>query len=325
MPACRKIEEDAIVLTWLDCDLGRPWRLLAYGDPNVDLMFAVDRAPASNEKVLGRRLGSFAGGTVANAACAAAALGCRTQAVGSVGDDADGAFLLDAYARHGVDSALVRRIAGAASSCAMVMLEPGGEKALVYAPVAGEVGAAPALDAALAASTLLYSMPYDIPAFVTMAASARGVGTRIAIDIETAMVRREGDAERLLGLADIVFMNDATYGALFGGAPNGEGMRRLLEHGPRLLVVTCGAAGALAASRDETAGHPAFAAALVDSTGAGDCFNGAFLAALFEGGDLPTCLRFACAAASFAVAQLGARSGIPSRARIEELLAAQPA
>lgn len=314
------MSKEYTVLNKLACDLDRPWRLLAYGDPNVDLVFAVGRAPARNEKVLGRRLGRYAGGTVANAACAAAALGCRTQALGRVGDDEDGRFLLDAYARHGVATGLVRTMPGAASSSAMVMLEPGGEKALVYAPLPGSAFAPQASSTALAASTLLYAMPYDIGEFSEMQALARAAGTRVAIDIEAAMAPRPGDAERLLGMADIVFMNDATYRLLFGSAPEGRQMQRLLLQGPSLLVVTCGAAGALAASRHETAYHPAFQAAPIDSTGAGDCFNGAFLAALFEGGDLRACLRFACAAASFVVAQLGARSGIPSRARVDALL-----
>lgn len=310
------------MLTDLACRLDRPWRLLAYGDPNVDLMFAVDRAPERNEKVLGRRLGRFAGGTVANAACAAAALGCHTQALGRVGDDGDGGFLLEAYARHGVGTGLVRTVPGAASSSAMVMLEPGGEKALVYAPLPGSTFEPQAFSEALAASTLLYAMPYDIGAFAGQHALARAAGTCVAIDIEAAMAPHPGDIECLLALADIVFMNDATYRALFGSVPEGGQMQRLLLQGPCLLVVTCGGAGALAARRDETAYHPAFPAALADSTGAGDCFNGAFLAALFEGADLRSCLRFACAAASFVVAQVGARSGIPSRARVEELLAA---
>jgi len=302
-------------------DLGRPFRLLAYGDPNVDLVFAVQRAPAADEKALGRRLGRFAGGTVANAGCAAAALGCSTQAFGRVGDDADGRFLLDAYARHRVATGHVRTVAGAPSACAMIMLEPGGEKALVYAPLPGAPFDAPALGQALAASTLLYAMPYDPGEFAGVLALARAAGTVVAIDVEAAMAPRAGDIERLLGQAAVVFMNAATYRRLFGREPEPGHLRGLLAHGPALMVVTCGAAGALAATRDEAASQPAFRVDAVDSTGAGDCFNGAFLTALFEGRQLADCLRFACAAASFAVARLGAREGIPSRAQVDALAA----
>lgn len=305
-------------------DARRPYGLLAYGDPNIDLVFAVTQAPQADQKVLGRRLGRFAGGTVANAGCAAAALGCRTLAFGRVGGDGDGAFLLEEYARHGVVTDGVRTMEGTASACATIMIEPNGEKALVYAPLPAPPFEPAALRAALAGSAIVYATPYDGDEFQALQALARAAGARIAIDIEGEMASRPGGARRLLALADVVFMNEATYRCLFGGAPEVAAMRGLLEEqeqGAQLLVVTRGAAGALAATRHAHACAAAFPATMVDSTGAGDCFNGAFLAALLEGASLEQCLRFACAAASFAVAQLGARSGIARRSQVEALLA----
>jgi ribokinase/sulfofructose kinase len=84
--------------------------------------------------------------------------------------------------------------------------------------------------------------------------------------------------------------------------------------------VTCGARGALAVTRDAQLFQPAFPATLVDSTGAGDCFNGAFLTALLEGQALDAALRFACAAASIAVGATGARSALPTRGQLDRLL-----
>lgn len=308
------------VFDQLAADLWRPYRMLAYGDPNVDLLFAVDAAPASGHKTLGRRLGRFAGGTVANAGCAASAMGCRTQALGRIGDDADAPFLMQAYARHGVDTSRVRAVPGAESACAMVMIEADGEKALVYAPLTGSSFDTPTLEAALRESALLYAMPYDIAEYTKLHALARAADTLLAIDVEAAMAPRSGDIERLFNLADIVFMNELTYLSVFGHAPEPERMRRLLALGPRVLVVTRGAAGAFAVTRYATAQQSAFPAAPIDCTGAGDCFNGAFVAALFEGRGLRAALRFACAAASFAVSRLGAREGIPSRAQVDLLL-----
>lgn len=300
--------------------LERAFQVLAYGDPNIDLLFSVPGVPGSGDKTLGRRLGSFAGGTVANAGCAASAMGCRTQAFGRVGDDADGRFLLQAYAGHGVATDRVRTLARTPSACAMIMIEPDGEKALVYAPMAGSPFDAGALRGALEQSALLYAMPYDIAEFRTVHALARAAGALVAIDVEAAMAPQPGDIERLLGLADLVFMNDATYLRLFGQAPGAQQMRALLTHGARALVVTCGGAGALAVTRQDQARHAAFPAVVCDRTGAGDCFNGAFLAALCEGRALDAALRFACAAASFAVTRVGAREGIPVRAEVDALL-----
>jgi sugar/nucleoside kinase (ribokinase family) len=315
------VNEAAIrLIDELGANLRRPYRMLAYGDPNVDLLFAVDAVPGSGHKTLGRRLGRFAGGTVANAGCAAGAMGCRIQAFGRVGDDHDAHFLLQAYARHGVDTSHVRAVPDADSACAMVMLEANGEKALVYAPLAGTPFDASTLDAALRESALLYAMPYDIAEYAEVHALARAAGTLLAIDVEPAMVPLSGDIERLLRLADIVFMNELTYLSVFGRAPEPAHMRGLLALGPQVLAVTRGAAGALAISRHGAAQQGVFPVTPIDCTGAGDCFNGAFLAALFEGHDLDAALRFACAAASFAVARLGAREGIPTRVQVDELV-----
>jgi len=300
---------------------GRPFDMLAYGDPNIDLVFGVQRVPVSDEKVLGRQLGSFAGGTVANAACAAGRMGCRVQAFGRVGDDSNGRFLLAEYARFGVDTGNVRTLERSASATALIILEDRGEKALVYTPMEGARFAPERLAPALAVSALLYAMPYDFAEFDTVHAMARRSRTLVAIDVEAAMVPGPADMDRLLGMADVVFMNDTSYRTIFGKLARLADMRALLAKGPRVLVVTCGAAGALAVTARDEGSCPAFPAQLVDSTGAGDCFNGAFLAALFEGRGLTACLRFACAAASMAVSRFGARSGIPERSLVDELLA----
>jgi ribokinase/sulfofructose kinase len=80
----------------------------------------------------------------------------------------------------------------------------------------------------------------------------------------------------------------------------------------------------MAARRDAFAQHPAFAQEVLDTTGAGDTFNAAFLVATLEGQGLQASLRFACAAASHAVTAVGARSGMPDRATVDRTLATQP-
>lgn len=306
-----------------DLPRGRSYDLLAFGDPNIDLLFTVARTPQADEKVLGRRLPSCAGGTVANVACAASLLGRPTLAYGRVGSDADGDFLLREYARFGVGTAHVRTVAGSASATALIMIEASGEKSLVYAPMPGPTLLQETLAPALADCRMLYAMPYDIDEFTQLAQLARQAGVALAIDVEAVMAPDLAHFKRLLALSDLVFMNDASYRAIVGREPQLAGLRLLLDDGPRMLVVTCGARGAMAASRHDAALQPAFPATLVDSTGAGDSFNGAFLAALLEGQDLSAALRFACAAASVAVTAVGARTALPDRAQVGAVLAAR--
>lgn len=300
----------------------RRFDVLAFGDPNIDLLFTVAHTPAADQKVLGLRLAPQAGGTVANVACAVSLLGRPTLAYGRIAGDADGEFLRREYARAGVVTDHMRVVPGAVSPTALILIEASGEKALVYAPMPGWTLHAASLAAALGESRLLYAMPYDLAEFEQVHRLARAAGVPLAIDIEAAMAPGRAHLERLLALADIVFMNDTTWRTVMASKVDESAMRALLQHGPQLLVVSCGARGAMLATRAGTWTQPAFPATVVDSTGAGDCFNGAFLAALLEGQAPDAALRFACAAGSIAVTAIGARAALPTRAQVDGVLAA---
>jgi ribokinase len=289
----------------------RRFGLLAYGDPTVDLVYAVARAPAADEKVLGRSLGRHAGGTAANVACAAARLGLPTAAYGRVGRDPDGDFLTAEYRRFGVATDWVRPVDGPGAS-ALILVQQDGEKALVYAPLLPEPLDPTLLAPALAQSRVVYAMPYDLAEFETLSRLARAANTLVAIDVEAAVAPDPGRLAALLPLTDIVFFNEGGFRAATGKAPVPEHLQPLLDQGPALVVVTLGAAGALAVTAEESVVQPAFPTRLVDATGAGDCFNAAVLTSLLRGHSLTSALRHAAAAASLAVAVLGARAGFPS-------------
>ncbi|MEC4593829.1 PfkB family carbohydrate kinase [Nitrospirillum amazonense] len=298
----------------------RRFGLLAYGDPNIDLVFAVDRAPAADEKVLGRHLGRHAGGTAANVACAAARLGLPTAAYGRVGrDNGDGDHLVAEFQRFGVAPQWVRRVAGPCAT-ALILVQGDGEKALVYAPLPGWPLDTATLAPALEQSRVVYAMPYDLAEFEIVSREARAAGTLVAIDVEAAVVPGPERLAALLPLCDIVFFNEGGFRAATGLPPTPEHARALLKQGPELVVVTLGARGAIAVRGDESVIQPAFPAHLVDATGAGDCFNAAVLARLLGGDSLADALRFAAAAASLAITAIGARAGFPDHAAVASVL-----
>lgn len=299
----------------------RRWDMLAFGDPNVDLVFAVDHAPGADQKVLGRRLGQFAGGTVANVACAASNLGLSTQVYGRVGDDSEGVLLTREFSRFGVGLEQLKKIPDTASSMAIVMVESSGEKALIYSPMQGTVPLGSSFLQALTQSRLLYAMPYDMEEFSLVHGLAREAGVIIAIDVEAVMITDLVHMRRLMAMCDIVFMNEATYLSIFNEPPQLKAMQERLHSRQQILVVTRGSNGAMAVSGDVGVEVPAFHTKVIDTTGAGDCFNGAFLAALFDGLSLTSALRFACAAGSFALEATGARSSLPNRAQVDARLA----
>lgn len=298
----------------------RPIDLLTYGDPNLDLVFAVARAPQADQKRLGRRLGRFGGGTSSNVACAAARLGLAVAAWGRVGDDADGKFLIEEFEAFGVSTHYLRIVPDHACSTAMIMIEPSGEKALVYAPMPGSPLDPAPLAGALARSRTVYATPYDVTELAVLRRLARDAGTEVALDMEDAASPDYRRLEALLPHGDLLFFNEAVFKAASGMAPTLENMRQLLLRGPHTVVVTLGAAGARAVAANEAAEQAAFPAELVDATGAGDCFAGAFLAARLQDRSLAETLRAACAAASLSVTAVGARSALPDQDHLDRLL-----
>lgn len=298
----------------------RRWQLLSFGDPCADIVIAAAAPPALGEKVVGRPLGILAGGTTANVACGAARLGMHSTVFGRVGADAHGDLLRESFAQFGVDMTYLRREPGAASASAIVIVTPSGEKSVVYQPMAAAPLDRRALERAMADARVAYAMPYDLEEYATLGAIARAQGALMAIDLEAAVAPDPEAMRERAALADIVFFNESGFAAGSGGAPTFGAMREVLALGPKVVVVSLGAAGAMAVDGDEEAAQPAFAAQVADTAGAGDSFNAAFISAWLDGASLRDALRFACAAASCTVAAMGARTALPDRARVEALL-----
>jgi len=300
----------------------RRWDLLAFGDPCADVVVAVPEVPRLGEKVLGRSLGVFAGGTTANTACAFAKLGRSAAVCGRVGDDGYATLLRASLYGFGVDTEYLHTEPNSASASVIALVSPSGERSIVYMPMPPRGLQAETLAAAARQARVFYAMPYDLGEFVAASRIARDNGALVAIDLEAAVAPDREAMQQRIAHADIAFFNESGFVAGTGEAPTPAALAALLTTaGLQTVVVTLGAAGAMAASRDAFAQHPAFAQAVVDTTGAGDTFNAAFLAAMLEGQSLQAGLRFACAAASHAVTAVGARSGMPDRATVERTLA----
>lgn len=302
----------------------RRWRLLSYGDPCADVVTAVERLPERGGKVLGQPIGVLSGGTTSNFICAAGRLGLSSAIFGRVGGDAYGDMLRESVASFGVDTEYLRRETGAASASAFIMVTPDGEKSIVYQPMAPMSPGRAELAAAAGQSQMVYAMPYDLEEFDVLSKVAREQGALVAIDLESAVAPDPSAMSARVARADIVFFNHTGFIAGTNREPSFEAMRALLALGPQLVVVTLGSAGAMAVSAREQAAQAAFPAKVVDTTGAGDSFNAAFLSEWLQGRTLRESLRFGCAAASCTIAVAGAKTALPDRQAVEQLLAMQP-
>jgi ribokinase len=286
-------------------------RVVVVGSINVDLVVSVERLPLPGETVLGGAFARYFGGKGANQAVAAARAGADVTMVGAVGEDDHGSEALDALRAEGIDTSGVRRVPGP-TGVALVVVGPRGENQIAVAPGANRSVSAGQADLAgigVPGSVLLTT--FEIPMATTVAAvrSARHLGMLAVVDPSPAHAL----SSRLLDLGPILTPNEHEVTVAIGNDDPVSALDELADRHRGPIVVTQGAAGALLVDGERRQRFPGHVTAVVDTTGAGDAFNGVLATWLSEGGSLEDAIRAANAAASISVGRPGARSGMPTR------------
>ncbi|MGW1585920.1 ribokinase [Streptomyces sp. NPDC002386] len=295
--------------------------LLVVGSANADLVIGVERRPAAGETVLGGDLAVHPGGKGGNQAVAAARLGARTALLARVGDDAHGRLLLDAQRAAGVDTAGVLA-GGAPTGVALITVDPSGDNSIVVSPGA---------NARLT--------PADVRRAAGLLRASRVVSAQLEIPLETVVevVRNLADGSRfvlnpspprelpaeVLAACDPLIVNEHEARVLLGargasGEP-ADWAPLLLARGPRSVVVTLGAAGALVCDSSGVTRVPSVRVDAVDTTGAGDAFTAALAWKLGSGAALPAAAAYAALVGAAAVTRRGAQESYPTAAEAEAL------
>lgn len=303
----------------------REFDVVALGDCGVDLFARVDRLPSYDEKVPADFLGAAGGGVAANFACAASTLGLRSALIATVGDDSLGEQAVASVRDCGVATRAVAVLEGVPSDFCFVALDSSGEKALTIVRTPTFFPPSEKIDLeVIAGASFLHVAPFDLAAAEVAAAHAQKADVEVSVDLEPSMVGEGLDSARaLLNITNVLFLNELCLDALFEGTPVREGAARLLALGPGLVVLTRGARGASVLTEESWFDVPAYPVAVRDTTGAGDCFNAAFVACLIRGLPLPSAARFAAASGALAVTEVGARGKLPSWDEVEALVTHQ--
>lgn len=303
----------------------RTFDIVGLGDCGVDIFVRVERLPRWGDKLPGDLLGIEGGGVVANFCCAASTLGLRTALLSSVGDDEFGRVAVASVSNLGVDVAGVVVKSGVRTYFSTVCLDARGEKALTIVRTPAFFPRWKEVDQRrLTEGRALHIAPFDLAVAMRAAAIARKAGVLVSVDLEPAMIA-EGIASlaELLQFTDLLFINDLSVAELFGEDKYKTAARELLGMGPTAVIVTRGANGVYARSGGEECSIPAYEVEVRDTTGAGDCFNAAFLAEWLRGASLPEAATFAAAAAAVSITGVGARSRLPTRPQVARFLRQQ--
>ena len=295
--------------------------VLAIGGADIDIVFTVPKLPSFDEKVLGKLVGRLPGGAVANFACAASRLGLRVSSFTVIGDDENGRDVIKGFEEFGVDTSLVRVAEGKETPFTVIFVDPTGEKAIVVVQLFEPEYPLDIAAGVLPQTCALYMMPKPEQQFLALAQLAHQHSTEVMIDVEPTTCAQRDHLERILRHTDIACFNKDGFMAAAKDDISVTAARRLLDFGPHTIVVTRGKNGALVVTRDDAAEHSGFSIPqVIDTTGAGDTFNAAFLQATLRGQSLTQRLRFANAAAALSVTALGPRGFLPSVAEVEAFL-----
>ncbi|GAB3041580.1 ribokinase [Spirosoma pulveris] len=309
------------------------------GSSNTDMVIKGDKLPAPGETVLGGTFLMNPGGKGANQAVAAARLATVTSAdpnsavsstrvtfVANVGNDIFGRQALQQFEREGIRTDFVTTDADEPSGVALIGVDNKGENCIMVASGAngrlGQEQVARALAAETDASNtvVLLQLETPIPTVEYAIRQSHERGMRVVLNPAPAQLLdpavlaclyaitpNETEAELLTGVR---VTNEATAQ---------QASRRLHEIGVANVVITLGSRGAYLSTPAGGSMIAAPSVTAVDTTAAGDCFNGALVVAIAEGRDLPDAVAFASKAASISVTRMGAQASLPHRREVDSL------
>jgi ribokinase len=299
--------------------------IVVVGSSNTDMIIKLARIPRPGETVLGGEFITAAGGKGANQAVAAARAGGQVHFIARVGRDVFGDQALSGFLKDRIDVTHVSRDKSAPSGVALIFVAPDGENSIAVASGANNnlspADVKKAKKLLTTASAVVLQLETPLPTVHTACEIAAKAGVRVILNPAPAQPL----PDELLRLVSILTPNETEAELLTGIKVHDETSARraadtLRARGVETVIITLGPRGAFVAAAQCRKLIPGFKMQAVDTTAAGDVFNGALAVALGEDQALEKAVRFANAAAGISVTRMGAQPSAPKRKEIDELV-----
>lgn len=303
-------------------------KITVVGSSNTDMIIKLPRIPKPGETIIGGKFSTAAGGKGANQAVAAARAGGEVTFIARVGVDMFGERAIEGFVKDRIGVRHVRQDAGAPSGVAFICVDDKGENSIAVASGANEnlspADVRAARDAIVRADVLLMQLETPLHTIAEAAALAHDAGVQLILNPAPAQPLDD----ELLRRVSIIAPNESEAEILTGIAVENEASARkaarlLAQKGIEIVLITLGPRGVFAHGSGMDEMVPGFEVEAVDTTAAGDVFNGALAVALAEGKPLKEAVLFANAAAALSVTKLGAQPSAPDRKEIQNFLAAR--
>lgn len=286
--------------------------LVGVGMCASDYISLVERNPGSNDKADSIAFSNQGGSPVPTALCVAAKWGATAAFIGNIGGDEDGRYITRELQSFGVDTKHLIIHRELQTPKAFITVEKTtGNRAIVFNRL-GMPFIRPRDVTPLPTCRIFHTDGRDVAACLAAMRAARKNGAAVMMDAGNVRPRMD----EFIAATDYFIASHSFIRAMFGGARLDVACKQLVSRGPRLAMVTLGSRGCLGATSEGVFKVPAFHRDnfILDTTGAGDVFHGAFLYGLLQGWDYIRCSRVAAAAALLKCRELGGRKGIPTLA-----------
>jgi sugar/nucleoside kinase (ribokinase family) len=291
--------------------------IAGFGICAVDFLGLVSKYPEPGQKIPMETFSKQGGGLAGTALTAAARLGVRTAYIGKLGRDEYSRFLLEEFKKDGVDISHVIFADGAQPPISFIHVEKDtGERSIARYWQEFDVQPEELERTVIRNSRILFLEHHFVAAGIAAARCSKESGGIIVVDAERDVPGFEG----ILQLADYLIVSQHFASQQTGSDNPAKSAHLLRQQYGGVAVVTAGEKGAFCRTSESAFYQPAFQVDVVDTTGAGDVFHGAFMVGLIENWPLPKILEFSAAVAAMKCRGLGGRAMIPSREEVVKFL-----
>ena len=286
--------------------------VVGLGNSCMDLLGTVPRIPGPDDKVELSDTSRQGGGEVGTALACLAKLGSETAFVGKVGDDLTGTFIKDDFNKYGVNTDNLVIEPGSTSPFSIVMVEEcSGQRTIIdCGKTVSDLNPEEIQPGLIEKSHYLHLDSWHREAALIAAMRARS--TNIPVVLDADIPAYDSEITKLIQLTDIL-ISSQPFARLFTKTDDLDAsMDHMIKLGPTIVMVTLGKYGVLCDAKGERFITPAFDVEMVDTTGAGDVFHGAFIHGMLRGWELKKSIEFASAVAAIKCKKMGGRAGIPT-------------
>ena len=293
-------------------------KLTVLGSINADHVISVPYFSKPGETLTGDNYQLVYGGKGANQAVAAARLGANVEFIGCVGSDVIGETMKNAFAKERIDTTYISTVPQEMTGMAFIQVAQSGENSIVLASGAnahlGEMVVRQSETQIAQSDCLLMQLETPLSGVELAAQIAKKNGVKVVLNPAPAQIL----SDELLSLIDIITPNETEAEILTGVQVSDEqsaveAAQVFHKKGIDCVMITLGEKGVFVSQNGETRIINGFRVKAVDTTAAGDTFNGGFVTALLEGQSFENAVRFGQAAAAISVTKKGAQSSIPTR------------